>query len=427
VEVGDSVLGELKSLWPFFRAIDHSTIYAAALQFYGLYPIAMSWVWISLSLFFRRRQENVPQHMQGPFPLVSIIVPCYAEEDTIKATMEALLALDYPNFEVIVVNDNSPDNTATEVRKFLSDGRVKLVNKNVNEGKAMGLNDALPVCRGEILLIIDSDILVSRELLRHIVPHFEGTRVAAVTGNPRVRNRLSLLQNLQAIEFSSIVSMQRRAQRVLGRILTVSGAVFAVRRTALLDIGGFSPQMATEDMDLTWRLQMQFWDVRYEPRAVVWMQVPPNMRELWKQRRRWAKGLAQALARHREIPFRWKLRRMWPIFYESCASILWSYVFVLMTLFWITCHIAGYAPRGASPIPNFWGMAIATTCIAQLVIGAWVDRRYDPDIMSSTLDAVFYPIVYWMMMAIITFIYTLPALLLKPPKVQRWRIQRARV
>jgi poly-beta-1,6-N-acetyl-D-glucosamine synthase len=98
-----------------------------------------------------------------------------------------------------------------------------------------------------------------------------------------------------------------------------------------------------------------------------------------------------------------------------------------MTLFWITCHIAGYAPRGASPIPNFWGMAIATTCIAQLVIGAWVDRRYDPDIMSSTLDAVFYPIVYWMMMAIITFIYTLPALLLKPPKVQRWRIQRARV
>ena len=421
------MLGELKSLWPFFRAIDHSTIYAAALQFYGLYPIAMSWVWISLSLFFRRRQENVRQHMQGPFPLVSIIVPCYAEEDTIKATMEALMALDYPNFEVIVVNDNSPDNTAAEVREFLSDGRVKLVNKNLNEGKAMGLNDALPICRGEILLIIDSDILVSRELLRNMVPHFEGTRVAAVTGNPRVRNRLSLLQNLQAIEFSSIVSMQRRAQRVLGRILTVSGAVFAVRRTALLDIGGFSPHMATEDMDLTWRLQMQFWDVRYEPRAVVWMQVPPNMRELWKQRRRWAKGLAQALARHREIPFRWKLRRMWPIFYESCASILWSYVFVLMTLFWVTCHIAGYAPRGASPIPNFWGMAIATTCIAQLVIGAWVDRRYDPDIMSSTLDAVFYPIVYWMMMAIITFIYTLPALLLKPPKVQRWRIQRARV
>ena len=421
------MLGELNSLWPIFRTVDHSTFYVAALQFYGLYPIAMSWVWISLSLFFRRRQENAPMQIRGPFPLVSIIVPCYAEEDTIKSTMEALLALDYPEFEVIVVNDNSPDSTAAEIRNFLSDGRVKLINKTVNEGKAMGLNDALPICRGEILLIIDADIIVSRQLLRHIVPHFEGTRVAAVTGNPRVRNRLSLLQNLQAIEFSSIVSMQRRAQCVLGRILTVSGAVFAVRRTAVLDIGGFSPQMATEDMDLTWRLQMQFWDIRYEPRAVVWMQVPPNMQELWKQRRRWARGLAQALARHREIPFRWKLRRMWPIYYESCASILWSYVFVLMTLFWATCHFAGYSPRGASPIPNFWGMAIATTCIAQLVIGAWVDRRYDPEIMSSALDAVFYPIVYWMMMAIITFIYTLPALFRNPPKVQRWRIQRARV
>lgn len=419
--------GELNSLWPFFRAIDHSTLYALALQFYGLYPIAMSWIWISLSLFFRRRQESSPVKMHPPYPLVSILVPCYGEEATIKTTMEALLALDYPKFEIIVINDNSPDRTAAEVRQFLHDDRVRLINKTVNEGKAMGLNDALPICRGEILLIVDADIIVSPQVLRHMVPHFEGTRVAAVTGNPRVRNRMSLLQHLQAIEFSSIVSMQRRAQRVLGRILTVSGAVFAVRRTALIDAGGFSPDMATEDMDLTWRLQMQFWDIRYEPRAVVWMQVPPNLRELWKQRRRWARGLAQALARHREIPFRWKMRRMWPIFYESCASILWAYVFVLMTLFWCTCHLAGYSPRGASPIPNFWGMAIATTCIAQLIIGAWVDRRYDPDIMGSALDAVFYPIVYWMMMAIISFIYTLPALFLKPPKLQRWRIQRARI
>ncbi len=421
------MMAALKSLWPFFQTIDHSIFYAAALQFYGLYPIAMSWLWISLSLFFRRNQEDVQMRMEAPYPLVSILVPCFAEEDTINGTIEALLALDYPNFEIIVVNDCSPDNTVVEVRKFLHDARVRLLNKTVNEGKAMGLNDALPLCRGEILLIIDADIIVSPQLLRNVVPHFQGTRVAAVTGNPRVRNRNSLLQHLQAIEFSSIVSMQRRAQRVLGRILTVSGAVFAVRRTALLDVGGFSPQMATEDMDLAWRLQMKFWDIRYEPRAVVWMQVPLSIRELWKQRRRWAQGLAQALARHREIPFRWKMRRMWPIYYESCASILWSWVFVLMTAFWAACKIAGFSPRGASPFPNFWGMAIATTCIAQLVIGVWVDRRYDPHIMRSTLDAVFYPIIYWMMMAIVTFIYTLPALFRKPPKVQTWRIQRARV
>jgi poly-beta-1,6-N-acetyl-D-glucosamine synthase len=398
--------GLLPFLGPSLHAIDHSRLYWAALEFYGIYPIAMSWLWISLSLFFRRGQEEKTIAMQPPWPLVSVIVPCYAEESTLKDTVDALLAMDYPAFEVILVNDHSPDKTAEVARGYLWDPRVRLINKTVNEGKAMGLNDALPFCRGEI------------------VPHFQGTRVAAVTGNPRVRNRISLLQHLQAIEFSSIVSMQRRAQRVLGRILTVSGAVFAVRRTALLDIGGFSSHMATEDMDMTWRLQMQHWDIRYEPRAVVWMQVPLNIRDLWKQRRRWTRGLAQALKRHREIPFRWNLRRMWPIYYESCASILWSFDFVLMTIFWIFCKSVGYDPRGASPFPNFWGMMIATTCIVQLVIGAWVDQQYDRDILWSTPDAVFYPIIYWMMMAIITFVYTIPALLRKPPRVQTWHIRR---
>jgi len=269
-----NLAGPLSALWPLLRAVDHSRFYLGALIFYGLYPIAMSWLWITLSLSFRRRQEEHPMTLGGELPMVSIIVPCYAEGATLGETIEALLALDYPKFEVIIVNDCSPDDTAAVARSFLHDPRVRLLDKSVNEGKAMGINDALPLCSGEILLIVDADVTVTPGILRHMVPHFQGTRVAAVTGNPRVRNRTSLLQHLQAIEFASIVSMQRRAQRVLGRILTVSGAVVAVRRTALLDLGGFSPQMATEDMDLTWRLQMQFWDVRYEPRAVVWMQVP---------------------------------------------------------------------------------------------------------------------------------------------------------
>lgn len=420
------MIGHMELLWPVFQAIDHTFVYAIVLQFYGTYPIAMSWIWICVSLFFRRSQEQKALELDGDMPSVSILVPCYAEEHTIGSTIEALLALEYPNFEIIIINDNSPDDTVSKARQFLYDPRVRLIDKKVNEGKAMGLNDALPICRSEILLIIDADIIVSPKLLKYMIPHFLGTRVAAVTGNPRVRNRKSLLQHLQAVEFSSIVSMQRRAQRVLGRILTVSGAVFAVRRTALIEAGGFSSDMATEDMDLSWRLQMRFWDIRYEPRAIVWMQVPPNLRELWKQRRRWARGLAQAIARHREIPFRWKLRRMWPIYYESCASILWAFVFILTTAFWATCKLSGYTPVGASPFPNFWGMAIATTCIAQLGIGAWVDRRYDPEIMRSMMYSVFYPIIYWIMMAVITFIYTLPALFRKPPRVQTWQIQRVR-
>jgi biofilm PGA synthesis N-glycosyltransferase PgaC len=416
---------ELAGFWaPIIRVVDHSGLYTCAIVFYGLYPITMSWLYICMSLFFRLGQEKKTIRIEA-YPLVSVVVPCFAEEATLPTTINALLALEYPNFEVIIVNDSSPDSTAREARKFLDDPRVRLLNKSVNEGKAMGLNDALPLCRGEILLLIDGDIIVSPALLRHMVPHFQGTRVGAVTGNPRVRNRGSLLQHLQAIEFSSIVSMQRRAQRVLGCVLTVSGAVFAVRRSALLDLGGFSSHMATEDMDLTWRLQMDHLDVRYEPRAVVWMQVPLNLRDLWKQRRRWSQGLAQALKRHRRIAIRWKMRRMWPIFYESCVSILWSFVFVTLTVFWITCEVCGYVPRGMSPFPYFWGMMIASTCIAQLLIGAWSDREYDRHILRSAPYAILYPIIYWMMMAIITFIYTIPTLLRRPPRVQTWHIRRS--
>ncbi len=366
------------------RFIDHSWIYRVLLLFYGGYPVFMALFWMVLSFSFRLRQEDsdLPPLLRDT-PFVSVVIPAYAEQDTIGRTLEALLALDYPNYEVVVINDGSPDHTADVVKQYLHRGPIRLIDKKVNEGKAMALNDALPACRGEILLIIDADIVVTPLILRYLVPHFAGTRVAAVTGNPRVANRRTLLQNLQAVEFSSIISMQRRAQRIWGRVMTVSGAVVALRKSAILDVGMFSPDMATEDIDLTWRLQMRFWDVRYEPKAVVWMQVPPTLRELWKQRRRWALGLAQVLKRHRVVPVRWKLRRLWPVFYESIVSILWAYTFIFMTVYWIACHAIGYEAYGSSPIPNIWGMTIATACLVQLFCGSIVDRRYDPHILRS--------------------------------------------
>ena len=98
-----------------------------------------------------------------------------------------------------------------------------------------------------------------------------------MTGNPRVANTPTLLAKMQAMEFTSIVSLLRRAQRIWGRILTMSGVVGAFRKCAMVDVGLFSPEMATEDIDLTWKLQRRFYDVRYEPRAVVGMQVPETL------------------------------------------------------------------------------------------------------------------------------------------------------
>ena len=414
------------------RAIDVSIPYRTALVFYGAYPIAMACIWIVLSIAFARRREqkrddgdgSVAGLPPGPSLFVSIVIPAHKEGETIGRTLDALLALDYPAYEVIVVNDGSPDDTADVVRRYLHTGVVRLLDKTVNEGKAMGLNDAIPLCRGEIVVVLDADIVVTPGVLNALVPHFASPRVGAVTGNPRVANRGSLLRNLQTLEFASIVSVQRRAQRIWGRVLTVSGAIAAFRKTALVDAGLFSSDMATEDIDMTWKLQRRFWDVRYEASAVVWMEVPPTLGELWKQRRRWARGLAQVLAKHRAVPLSWKSRRLWPVFWEGVLSIGWAYTFLLLTGYWLLSHALGYAPYGSSPIPNLWGMLTATACLAQLGTGVLLDRRYDRELARYFPFAVLYPLVYWMLMSVISAIYTVDGLVRRRPKVQVWHIAR---
>jgi biofilm PGA synthesis N-glycosyltransferase PgaC len=422
---------DLTAVVDVLRAISDSAPYRSALVFYGAYPITMACVWIVLSVAFARRRERnnplaatQPDGTSAPLPFVSVIIPAHKEGETIGRTLEALLGVDYPSYEVIVINDGSTDNTADVVRRYLDTGVVRLLDKTVNEGKAMGLNDAVPLCRGEIVVVLDADIVVTPGVLRALVPHFESPRVGAVTGNPRVANRGTLLRNLQTLEFASIVSVQRRAQRIWGRVLTVSGAIAAFRKTALVDAGLFSPDMATEDIDMTWKLQRRFWDVRYEASAVVWMEVPPTLTELWKQRRRWARGLAQVLAKHRSVPFSWRARRLWPVFYEGVLSIGWAYTFLLLTAYWVLSHALGYAPYGSSPIPNLWGMLTATACLTQLATGVLLDRRYDRELAKYFAFAVLYPLVYWMLMSVISAIYTVDGLLRKRPAVQVWHIQR---
>ena len=408
-------------------AIDASPIYHAALIYYGGYPISMAIIWVLMSVVFYRRHEagGEPLAPEDFTPFVSVLIPAFEEERTIGHTIVALLALDYPSYEIVVVNDGSGDGTADAVRSHMHTGRVRLVDKADNEGKAMALNDGVPACGGEIIVCLDSDVIPDPQLLLHLVPHFASSRVGAVTGNPRVANRGSLLRDLQTLEFTSIISVQRRAQRIWGRVLTVSGAVMAIRKGAMRDVGGFAPSMATEDIDITWKLQRAYWDVRYEPAAVVWMNVPPTIGELWKQRSRWARGLAQVLRAHASCLTRWQQRRLWPVYIEAALSIAWAYTFLLITLYWVISAIAGHEPLGATPIPNVWGMIIATACLTQLFAGALMDRRYDSDLLSYFPVAIFYPLVYWILMSVITSIYTIDGLLRSRPQVQRWKIRRA--
>lgn len=341
-------MNDVAQLHPILHAINNWTSYQIAIGFYGLYPVITSLIWMATAIvYYIRRDLREPEHpvADDQLPLVSVLLPAYCEEEVISSSIQGLLELDYPNFEVIVINDGSSDGTASKVRPFLSDPRVRLLNKITNEGKAMALNDAIPCAKGELLLVMDADAVPDPQLLRVMVPHFRYPRVAAVAGNPRVSNITNLLTRLQAVEFSSVIGLMRRAQRIWGRVMCISGVVGMFRKSAVIDVGLYTPGMATEDIDLTWKLQRRFYDVRYEGRALVWMIVPDTVSMWWSQRKRWALGLGQVLRRHSSIFLDRRLRRMFPLYVESALSYLWSLTFLSVTIFWIVCFPSDILPR----------------------------------------------------------------------------------
>lgn len=407
----------------------HTWPYALAMTFVAAYPLVTGVMWTVTSLIFyaRTERDELPRAPAADAPFVSVLVAAYAEEAVIEGTVASLLAIEYPRYEIVVVDDGSPDRTVELLRPYAADGRIRLLEKRTNEGKAMALNDAIPLLRGEIVVVVDADIRPRPDVLDHLVPHFAHGRVAAVAGNPQVANSRSLLAKVQATEFASIVSVLRRAQRVWGRILTVSGAICAFRKSAMVDVGLFDPEMATEDIALTWKLQRQFYDVRYEPRAVVAMQVPETFGGLWRQRKRWAYGLAQVLKRNAPMLADWRTRRLWPVFVEALLSIAWAYTAVLMFAFWVASYAVGLEPLGANPVPNFWGMVIATIALVQLGVGVWLDHHHNRGVRRFYIWAAMYPLFYWALMLLITFTATPAALLGHRSATSHWKTERVPV
>ena len=401
------------------------------IAFIAGFPLFTACVWIATSLIYmvnrERRDDGFYDIPDDQLPRVTILVPAYREGSTLDGALARMHDLDYPDYEVIVVDDGSPDDTADIARRHVAaDPRFRLVRKELNEGKAMAMNDAMPLVTGEVLVVVDADAGIHRGALRYLVAHFVRlARVAAVTGNPRVANRSGVLTELQTLEFTSIVSVLRRAQVVWGRILTVSGVISAFRVSALRDVGLFDPSMATEDIDVTWRLQRRFYDVRYEPRALVDMTVPATASALWRQRRRWAQGLIQVLRRHWRIILDWRCRRQWPVLIEAVLSIVWAHAFLLLMAVWLLSLAAGIEPVGASPFPNGWGMLIGSMCLLQMGVGVFLDRRYDRSVTSVVWVAPIYPLLYWVLMSAVTVSTTLPTLRAADrPRLAQWHTPR---
>lgn len=297
-------------------------------------------------------------------PPITLIAPAFNEEATVVESVRSLLSLNYPEFEVVVVNDGSKDETvqrmidAFEMRPFpkmstfdVDTAEVRqtyrsrrhphlwLVDKE-NGGKADALNAGLCYCRTPLFCAMDADTLLERDaLIRVVRPFLEEAHTIAAGGIIRIANgcvieagsvtevRLpdSIVARFQVLEYLRAFLVGRMGWEALKGNLIISGAFGIFRRSTVIAAGGFSTDTVGEDMELVVRLHRYCMDhdlpynISFVPDPVAWTEAPESLRVLGRQRDRWQRGLSESLTKHRNMMFRRRYGRigMWvmPHFY----------------------------------------------------------------------------------------------------------------
>ena len=407
-----------------------NTLADLLLNFAYYYPLFMSYLWMCGGIYYRYHweQEGGFSHDNPPplneYPPVSVLIPCFNEAERIEETLLYASRQDYPEFEIIAVNDGSDDGTAEILdRLALEYEQLRVIHLAENRGKAAALNIGAALARHDYLVCIDSDAILDTHATTWLIKHFiDSPRVAAVTGNPRIRNRSTLLGKIQVGEFSSIIGLIKRAQRIYGRVFTVSGVVTAFRKTALHRVGYWASDTATDDIDISWRLQLDHWDVRYEPNALCWILMPETYTGLWRQRLRWAQGGAETALRNTRKLFHWRSRRMWGVAIEYTLSVIWSYVITVIVLLWLAGKFIDVPAEIAVPslVPGWHGVVLGTTCLLQFFVSLLIDSRYEKGLTKHYFWMVWYPLAYWLI-NVLTLAVALPtAVFKKAGRRSRW-------
>lgn len=245
-----------------------------------------------------RRLERQPRYFLGP---VSVIVPAFNERANIAATVRSLVASDYPQLEVIVVDDGSTDGTVDIVESLRLPGVHVL--RQPNGGKPAALNHGISYARGDILVLVDGDTVFEPGALAELVQPFQDPSVGAVSGNTKVANRRGLLGQWQHLEYVIGFNLDRRMYDVLECMPTVPGAIGAFRREAVADVGGVPGETLAEDTDFTMAVARAGWRIAYAPTAIAWTEAPSTLKQLWRQRYRWCYGTMQSMWKHRRAMF----------------------------------------------------------------------------------------------------------------------------
>ncbi len=240
---------------------------------------------------------------KNEWPLVSIIVPAYNEEVNAIRTVNSLLAQDYPQLEIIFVDDGSKDNTYTRVNEhFKNNDKVKVFTKS-NGGKASALNFGIQKSRADFVVCIDADTQLKTDAVTELMKKFDKDNVAAVAGNVKVGNPVNMITRWQSIEYVTSQNFDRRAFDLLNCITVIPGAIGAFRKDAILIAGGFTTDTLAEDCDVTMRLHKHGYIIRNCTSAISYTEAPETFRQFLKQRFRWSFGVMQCFWKHRDTLF----------------------------------------------------------------------------------------------------------------------------
>ena len=266
-----------------------------AITFMSLFVLRV--VGLSAAALWQRARRR-PEGGEEPYVVpVSVIVPAYNEEVGIEAAVRSIDATEWPELEILVVDDGSSDRTS-EVVAGLDMERVRLVRKP-NGGKPSALNIGIREARHDVLVMIDGDTVLEPTTIPELVQPLRDPNVGAVAGNPKIGNETNLMTRLQVSEYLMSSSLERRVTAPAGLITTIPGAVGAWRRAAVTEAGLVSNTTLAEDSDLTIAVARGGWRVAYQPDARAWTEAPPTAGMLYRQRTRWTFGTLQVLWKHR--------------------------------------------------------------------------------------------------------------------------------
>lgn len=313
-------------------------------------------------------REEVPE-LKGEVPFVSIMVPAHNEGKVIVQTVESLLALDYPHerYEIIVINDNSSDNSSV----LLGDLQAKYSGRNLiiintdgvtgGKGKSNALNIGFAQSKGELIAIYDADNTPERKALRYLVAEImNDDTLGAVIGKFRTRNRnASLLTRFINIETLSFQWMAQAGRWKLFKLCTIPGTNFIMRRHIVEQIGGWDVKAIAEDTEISFRIYMMGYRIKFQPKAVTWEQEPQTLKVWFKQRTRWAKGNIYVIVKNIPLLFdrsarniRFDILYFLSIYFLLLTSLVMSDILLIL-------HALGYVHTTIAGFSSFlWVLAI---------------------------------------------------------------------